>query len=105
MVDGNDTKTIILPAPPRPAELFSFEWSNQLNRWLSQMQAYVFGIHYGRFSGMYLAPESFPTSGYGLRAGEVFANAGVLTMVREDDIWMGSFSVSAEVGELTVTTT
>jgi hypothetical protein len=105
MVDGNDTKTIILPAPPRPVQLFSFDWSNQMNRWLTQLQAYVFGVHYGRFSSLYLAPESFPTSGYGLRAGEVFANAGVLTVVREGDIWMGSFAASAEIGELTVTIT
>lgn len=105
MVDSNETKTIILPAPPRPVMSFSFDWSNQMNRWLSQLQSYVFGIHYGRFSGLYLSPESFPTTGYGLRPGEVFANAGVLTVVREGDIWMGAFEVSAEVGDLTVTIT
>ncbi len=99
------TKLITLPAPPRPTEQFSFDWSNQLNRWLTQLQGQVFGIVYGRFSGLYLAPESFPTSGYGLKAGEVFANDGILTVVREGEIWAGSFSISAEIGDLTVTIT
>ena len=60
------------------------------------------GFSYARLSGMFLAP-TFPTSGYGLRAGEVFANDGILTVVREDDIWLGGFAVAAELGTLTVT--
>ena len=62
------------------------------------------GFTYGRFSGMYLAPESFPTSGSGLKPGEVFSNDGVLTWVQEGDIWAGGFALEAELGTLTVVT-
>lgn len=101
MADGT-TQLISLPAPPRPQDEFSREWSNQMNRWLTNLADKLNGVYYLRGSGLYLDPNSFPTSGYGLRAGEVFANDGVLTWVREDDIWAGGFAVSAEVGTVTV---
>ncbi len=92
----------IFPAPPRPpASGWTLDYGNQLNRWLENVSAYWAGFTYGRFAGMMLAP-TFPTSGYGLRAGEVFANAGILTVVRPDDIWIGSFAVTSSVGTITV---
>lgn len=92
----------IFPAPPRPpAQGWTPDYGNQLNRWLTNITDQLAGFTYGRFNGMLLA-ETFPTSGYGLRAGEVFANDGILTVVRPDDIWMGSFAVTASVGTLTV---
>lgn len=97
------TQLIVLPPPPRAQPEWSLEYANQMNRWLTQIQQLLSSIYYLRGSGLYLSPDSFPTSGYGLRAGEVFANDGILTWVRLDDIWAGSFSVSAEVGSLTVT--
>lgn len=97
------TLTPIFPAPPRPPSgQWTEDYGNQLNRWLQNVTDQLGGFGYGRFSGMLLA-STFPTSGYGLRAGEVFANDGILTVVRPDDIWMGSFAVTAGIGTLTVT--
>lgn len=98
------SQAVIIPPPPRPPEggMWTPDYGNQLNRWLENLAQVFGGIRYGRFSGMYLAPESFPTSGYGLRPGEVFLNDGVLTAVRPDDIWAGGFAVRAELGTLTV---
>lgn len=92
----------IFPAPPRPpASGWNENYGNELNRWLENVTRSLTGFTYGRFSGMMLA-TTFPTSGYGLRAGEVFANDGVLTMVRVDDIWLGSLSATGSVGTITV---
>lgn len=92
----------IFPAPPRPPPGgWTPDYGNQLNRWLENVTAILSNFTYGRFSGMMLA-DTFPTSGYGLRAGEVFANDGVLTVVRPDDIWIGSFAVTGSVGTITV---
>ena len=92
----------IFPAPPRPpASGWNESYGNELNRWLENVTRQLTGFTYGKFSGMMLA-TTFPTSGYGLRAGEVFANAGILTVVREDDIWIGSFAVTGSVGTITV---
>lgn len=98
-------QAIVLPAPPRPPAdgVWTREYGNELNRWLENLQRVVTGVVYLRANGLFLA-TTFPTTGYGLRAGEVFANDGVLTMVREDDIWLGAFAVTAELGTLTVTT-
>lgn len=95
----------IFPAPPRPPPggVWTLEYGNQLNRWLENVTNILSGFTYGRFSGILLA-DTFPTSGYGLRAGEVFANDGVLTVVRPDDIWAGGFLVTTGLGTLTVTT-
>lgn len=102
MTDNAITRIVVLPPPPRPQSEFSFDFSNQLNRWLTQLQAIVQGIVYLRGSGLYLSPDSFPTTGYGLAPGEVFANNGILTWVREGDIWIGSLPISASLGTVTV---
>ena len=95
----------IIPPPPRPSrEGWTEGYGNELNRWLENTIRQLTGFTYGRFSGLYLAPESFPTSGGGLKPGEVFSNGGVLTWVQEGDIWAGGFGISAELGTLTVTT-
>jgi len=99
---ANTALISIFPAPPRPpASGWNENYGNELNRWLENVTNTLSGFTYGKFSGMLLA-DTFPTSGYGLRAGEVFANDGVLTMVRVDDIWMGSFAVTGSVGTITV---
>jgi len=97
-------QVVIIPPPPRPPPggEWTVDYGNQLNRWLENLARIVGGVNYGRFNGIYLA-SSFPTSGYGLYPGEVFANDGILTVVRPDDIWLGSFAVGAELGTLTVT--
>jgi hypothetical protein len=93
----------IIPAPPRPPPSgWTSDYGNELNRWLTNVSEILTGFTYGRFSGIMLA-STFPTSGYGLRAGEVFANDGILTVVQEDDIWAGGFAVTMELGTLTVT--
>lgn len=95
---------IILPAPPRPPREYTPEYGNQLYRWMESLARHTQSVYYLRGSGLYLSPDSLPTSGYGLKPGEVFANAGILTVVREDDIWLGSQSATGSVGTLTVTT-
>lgn len=90
-----------LSAPPRPPPEWSAEFGQQLLRWLQTLEQVLSGVSYGRFSGLFL--PGFPTSGYNLRAGEVFANNGVLTLVREDDIWAGGFAILVSVGSVTVT--
>lgn len=97
-------QAIIIPAPPRAPDPPTPAYFNELNRWLDNLQRIVSGVSFVRANGLFLT-SNFPTSGYGLRAGEVFANDGVLTLVREDDIWAGAFAVSAELGTLTVTIT
>ena len=92
----------IFPAPPRPPpQGWTPDYGNQLNRWLTNITDQLAGFTYGRFSGM-LAAETFPTSGYGLRTGEVFANDGILTVVQADGAYLGSFAVTGSVGTLTV---
>lgn len=97
----------IIPAPPRPPDnpdpTNLRNYTNELTRWLENLSRQVGGITYLRGGSLYLAPESFPTSGDGLKPGEVFSNDGVLTWVRPGDIWLGDFSLSAELGTLTVT--
>lgn len=99
MVDVN--QAVIITAPPRPGPEYAIEYMNQLNRWLENLARIVSGPSYLRGTGLYLV--GLPTSGYGLKPGEVFADAGILTIVRPDDIWAGGFSVSTELGTLTVT--
>lgn len=100
---AENNQLTILPAPPRfaagmPAE----DYANQINRWLQNLYRYVVGVNYLRGNGLYL--PGLPITGYGLRAGEVFANDGVLTIVRDGDIWLDTFAVEADAGSVTVTT-
>ena len=92
-----------LPAAPRPTATWSVEYGNQLYRWLTSLQNYYGGFPYLRGSGLFFLPGSLPETGYGLVPGMVFSNAGVLTVVREDDIWVGSLSATGAVGTVTVT--
>lgn len=85
---------------PRPSAEYSVDYQNQLVRAIVQLQQLVTGIGYLRGSGLFL--PGLPIVGYGLRVGEVFSNHGVLTIVREGDIWLDTFSVSVEVGTVTV---
>jgi hypothetical protein len=102
MADSGTPLIPIFPAPPRPPpQGWTPDYGNQLNRWLQNVTDTFAAFTYGKFSGILLAP-TFPTSGYGLRAGEVFANAGILTVVRPDDIWVGGLTATCQVGTITV---
>jgi hypothetical protein len=104
MADNDASVVPIIPAPPRPPRAgWTESYGNELNRWLENTIRTLTGFQYARLWGMYLAPGVFPTSGDGLKPGEVFSNDGILTLVREGDIWAGGFEVSAELGTLTVT--
>lgn len=92
---------IVLPAPPRYTGQDTQDYANQMNRWLDNLYRYVTGITYLRGNGLFL--PGLATSGAGLRIGEVFSNAGVLTIVAEGDIWAGSVSATCAVGTVTVT--
>lgn len=94
----------MLPPPPRAPAQWTVDYANQLNRWLTNIQDTLQGIYLLRGSGLYLSPDSLPTSGYGLYPGMVFANDGVLTIVRPDDIWAGGFAVTTGLGSVTVST-
>lgn len=93
----------ILPAPPRAPKEVSIEWANQQARWLEALERYLSGTPYFSLAGIYFPAGALATSGYGLKPGEVFANDGILTVVREGDIWAGGFAVSVSVGSVTVT--
>lgn len=99
------SQAVIIPAPPRPPAdgVWTVDYGNQLNRWLDNLSRLLGGPFYLRGTGLFFPPGSLPTSGYGLYAGEVFSNAGVLTMVLEGDIWLGSLSATTGLGDLTVT--
>jgi hypothetical protein len=98
---ATNQQLIVLPAPPRYTGQDAGEYANQLNRWLDNLYRNVTGVTYLRGNGLYL--PGLPTVGYGLVVGEVFSNGGVLTIVREGDIWVDTFAVSCKVGSVTVT--
>lgn len=95
----------ILPAPPRPQGAssggFTTDYFSQQYRWLEGLVRYITGVNYGKFNSLYL--PGLPVTGDGLIAGEVFSNNGILTVVQEDDIWVGPLMAAGEVGFVTVT--
>lgn len=93
----------LLPAPPRAPAVWTLDFANQLNRYLANLQNTLQGIYLLRGSGLYLSPDSLPTSGYDLYPGLVFSNDGVLTIVRAGDTWIGGFEVTIGLGSVTVT--
>lgn len=90
----------IIPAPPRPPKEFSYEYANELYRWLENISRYMTGVNYLRGSGLYL--PGLPETGYGLIEGEVFSNDGILTIVRLNEIWIGPLYATGEIGDVTV---
>lgn len=94
----------VLPAAPRPPAQWSQEYGNQLYRWLTALQNYYGGYPFLRGSALFFLPGALPETGYGLLPGTVFSNAGVLTVVREDDIWAGPLTATVALGTVTVTT-
>lgn len=95
-------KPPVLPAPPRAPAEFTADYGSQLNRWLEGLLRYINGVNYGKFNSLYL--PGLPKTGYGLIVDEVFSNAGILTVVQIDDIWVGPLTTTGEVGIVTVTT-
>lgn len=94
-------KPAIQPGVPRAPDIFTRDWANQLTRWLENLQR-VGAFSLLRGSGIYLV--GLPSSGSGLKPGEVFSNGGVLTIVREGETWLGSVSTTTAIGTLTVST-
>lgn len=101
MVDAN--QAVMIPAPPRMPEKPDAAYFSELNRWLQGLVQIVGDAHYVRATGLFFPENSLPTNGYNLKPGEVFSNDGVLTMVQEGDIWMGTLSATTGLGTLTVT--
>lgn len=102
---GASDQQSILPAPPRPPREVNLEWANQQARWLEGLYRWVSGTPHLTLSGLFFPPGSLATTGYGLKPGEVFSNDGILTIVREGDIWAGGFGITVSVGTVTVTVT
>lgn len=106
MVDSNHD--VIFQPPPRvtswppPKEYF-----NELNRWFDNVQRVLGGVTFVRFNGMYTPAiggvTGFPVSAFDLKVGFVWANEGVLTLVREGDIGVDGVSAAGAVGTVTVT--
>ena len=93
----------ILPGLPQPPHELSLPWARQIHRWLevlSDQRKYATGTLRG--GGLFLT--DLDNTGYGLKVGEVFSNAGILTIVREGDIWIGSQYITSQLGSVTVTT-
>ena len=95
----------ILPAPPRAPDKIDLDWANQQARWLEALARWINSAPYLTLSGLFFPPGALSTTGYGLKPGEVFANEGILTIVREDDIWAGGSGISVSGGSVTVTVT
>lgn len=98
-------KATIIAPPPRPPDdgKWTSDHGRQMDRWLRNLSDSVSDPSYLRGTGLFFPPGALPTSGYGLRAGEVFDNNGVLTIVHADDIWAGGFTVTTGLGTLRVT--
>lgn len=93
----------IFPAPPRPpAEGWTADYGNQLNRWLTNITTQLAGWTFVRASHI-MVPNTFYVSAYGLRVGEVYANDGILTVVLEGDIGLDGVEATGSVGDLTIT--
>lgn len=103
----NQNKAVILPQVPQPPRdgTWTAEYGRELTRWLLNFERIFTNPFYLRGNGLFFPDGALATSGYGLRVGEVFSNAGVLTVVRPDDIWAGGFAVTGAVGTITVTVT
>ena len=97
------TKHIVSTPPPRAPKELTVDWANQLTRWLTELYPADGSMAYLRGGGLYL--QDLPSTGHGLKTGGVFSNAGILTVVREDDIWIGGVKVSVSPGTVTVAIT
>jgi hypothetical protein len=98
---AQSSQLTVLKAPPRYTGQADNDYHNELNRWFQSLYDYTSGVTYLRGNGLFL--PNLPTSGYLLKAGEVFSNGGVLTIVRDGDIWAGGMSIGCAVGSVTVT--
>lgn len=90
----------VIPAPPRAVAVFTFDWANQLNRWLENFARQMTGLVFLRGSGLYL--PNLPQTGYGLKPGMVYEHDGVLMVVRDGVPYLSGVSATSGLGELTV---
>lgn len=101
MADTTNSQAAILPPPPRPSSQYNQEYANQLVRWLEQLARTMTGLSYLRGTGLYL--PQLPTSGVGLKPGEVYQEARYLRVVLEGDASVTGASAAGAVGSVTVT--
>lgn len=107
MADSNHD--VIFPPPPRVTSWPPTQaYFNELNRWYENVQRYMTGVNFIRFSGLFTpvigGVTGFPTTAYDLKIGFVWANDGVLTLVREGDTGVEGVAAAVAVGTVTVTT-
>lgn len=93
----------IITAPPRVVTEPDRQWADNLVRWLERFVVEQRGAGALRGGTLYLS--NLPSNGFCLKAGEVFENNGILTIVRENDIWTGPLSTTVTAGAVTVTIT
>ena len=79
MPADNQPTPPVLKAPPRPRATYDEEYAKELYQWFLEVQAILNGVNYLRGGGLFL--QTIPTSATGLKVGEVWSNAGVLTIV------------------------
>ena len=87
---------------PRPTNDYDRSYMNNLVRALQQ--AFDTASNPSLIKGGELFLSNLPTRGASLRAGYVFADSGVLKIVREDDIFAETFPITVSVGTVLVST-
>ena len=87
---------------PRPTRDYDGSYMNNLVRALQQ--AFDTANNPSLLKGGELYLSNLPTLGAGLRVGYVFADSGVLKIVRENDVFADTFPITVSVGTVSVST-
>lgn len=87
---------------PRPTKDYDVTYMNHLVRELRQ--AFDSANDPSLLKGGELYLDNLPTLGAGLRVGYVFADSGVLKIVRENDVFADTFPITVSVGTVSVST-
>lgn len=87
---------------PRPTHDYSSSYMNNLVKALQQ--AFDTAHNPSLLKGGELYLSNLPTLGAGLREGYVFADSGVLKIVRSNDIFADTFPITVSVGTVLVST-
>lgn len=101
----NASFPVIVEPPDAPLE-YTQLWGSQIVRWLVRNVLLRSADPTPIVAAeIYFPPPGLPTTGYGLAIGSVFDNGGVLTIVRNGDIWLQGSATALSVGTVTVTVT
>ena len=87
---------------PRPSRDWDHSYMNNLVRALQQ--AFDTTSNPSLLKGGELYLNNLPTLGAGLREGYVFADSGVLKIVRANDVFADTFPITVSVGTVSVST-